>query len=414
MKESSYMIAVPKNPDDIKDPEVCVKNLATTKGMKVQEVKMREDGEAMHITLTVNDTPCEFDMFPTDIDIPQGIVSQHFFSDVDAEAINKTQTGLAIDMEYTGDPQTFYHNQLKILHAMVPEKIAVLDGPSEKILSGKWAALAAQSDIMPAPRYIYTVQAIGGENNEVWLHTHGLGRCGFSELEILCCSKDMYNDHYRIIEIVANRMLERNEQLELGSPLFLAWLTNQVAMVVTLVHWKEALEYYPDIDLGGMKDRENPEHAEDNACIMLYLTPDDADNKVYTPATELDEYLKSNPLFMLTTKETNRMSALARERVEYMRKAFDNKDNHVLVKIGLEPDDEFKNPDNPEMKEHIWFELLDMKADKMNLKLTQEPYYVKGLHEGDICEHSFDEITDWLIYTKDRRLTPDDVYMLDL
>lgn len=412
MKESSYMIAVPKNPDDIKDPEACVKKLATTKGIKVTKVDMREGGEGMHIKLTVNDIPCEFDMFPTDIDIPKGIVSQHFLSDEETEAINKTQTGLAIDMEYTGDPQLFYHIQLKILHALVRKKLAVLDGPSEKILSGKWVKLAARTDIMPAPRYLYTVQAIGGENNEVWLHTHGLRRCGLCDLEILCSSKEMYDYHYRIIESVADRMLERNEQLEMGEPLFLGWLTDQVAMVVTLVPWKEALKHYPDIDLGGMKDREDDVHAADNAVIMLYLTPDDADNKVYTAVDVLDEYLKRNPQFMPTIKERKRMSSLAIERVSYMKKAFEDKDNHILIKMGLEPDEEFRNPKNPEAKEIIWFELLDMNDDTMKLKLTQEPYYVKDLHQDDIVERKIDDIVDWLIYAQDKRLTPDDVYML--
>lgn len=411
MKESSYMIVVPKNPEDIMDPGVCIKKLGEVKGVNIDNVEMTEES-IIHVILTVNDMHCEFDMFPTDVDIPPEVNAQHFFSDVDVEAINNTQVGLVVDMEYTGDPQTFYHNQLKIIHALVPEKLAILDAPSEKILSGKWVALAAESEIMPAPRYIYTVQAISGDDDEVWLHTHGLGRCGFSELEILCSNKNIYNEHYRIIETVANRMLENNEQIELGSPFFIAWVTNEVALVVTLVNWKEALDYYPGIELGGMEDREDPAHAEDNACIMIYRTPKDADNKNYKLVTELDEYLKENPIFMLTTKETKRMSCLAKERVDYMKRAFQKEDTLVIVKIGLEPDEEFFDPDNPEMKEHIWFELLDIDGDNMKLKLTQEPYYVKGLHEGDIQNHTIAEITDWLIYTKERRLTPDDVYIL--
>lgn len=47
-------------------------------------------------------------------------------------------------------------------------------------------------------------------------------------------------------------------------------------------------------------------------------------------------------------------------------------------------------------------------------ELTQEPYYVNNLKPGDVREYSFDDITDWIIFTKDERITPDDVYLIEL
>ncbi|MBP5732650.1 MAG: hypothetical protein J6W66_02320 [Lachnospiraceae bacterium] len=44
--------------------------------------------------------------------------------------------------------------------------------------------------------------------------------------------------------------------------------------------------------------------------------------------------------------------------------------------------------------------------------MTQEPYYVSGIKEGDVGTYSFDDVTDWLVFTKERRISPDDAYLL--
>lgn len=414
MRESSFMMVVPRNAEDISDPVVCIEGLSKAEGIEVKNVEHSEDSGTLHITVDIDGNESVVRILPFEFDVPPEMVTTHFFPDIDVEAIQNTEICLAVDMDCTGDIQEFYHNQLRVITAMVPDMLAIFDCPAEKIISGKWAALAASSRTLPAPRYIYTVQAISGEGDEVWLHTHGLGRCGLSEIEILCSSRDMYDSHYRIIETVANRMIENNEQMDMYDPFFVAWLTEEVALVVTLVPWEEALESYPGITLGSKLDREDPCHAEDNACIMLYRTPDDADNKKVSYITDLDAELDANPLYMLTTKETKRMSQLARERVQYLKKGFLQDKNKALVKIGLEIDEEFFNPDNPDMKEHIWFELLEFNGDTMKLQLTQDTYYVKALKKDDICEYTVDDITDWIVFGQERRITPDDVYIMEL
>lgn len=105
------------------------------------------------------------------------------------------------------------------------------------------------------------------------------------------------------------------------------------------------------------------------------------------------------------------MKKLAAERLPYMLKAAQNKENKILVKIGLDIDEEFREAQND--YEHIWFELMEAGEDHLKCKLTQEPYYVKDMHTGSKGIYSFDRITDWLIFTKERRYTADDVYLLE-
>ena len=62
--------------------------------------------------------------------------------------------------------------------------------------------------------------------------------------------------------------------------------------------------------------------------------------------------------------------------------------------------------------EHIWFELKEKHQDTFTAELTQEPYYVKDLHEGAVMTFPYGQITDWIIFTPEGRVTPDDVYLL--
>lgn len=409
MREKSYMMVVPEQEQDLMDPGAMLNRLSQAEGIQVLSKKM--DSDIMMLDLIVEEEQYQIEIYPTGFELPEMYRIQHFFPDVDIEALKQAEAGLAVEMIYGEDALSSYHAQLRIIHALLPNKLAIFDDSSEKILSGQWAALAASSNIPPAPRYIYTVQAVSGDDDVVWLHSHGLNRCGLSELEILNSTKDVYQDHYAVIETMANRMLEREEPLQAKAPLYLARLTGEISVVTTLVPWEEAINHYDNDMLGGKLDREES-HNENTSGIFVYPTSEDYEKGQYAPISIYDEHLHDNPIYMITTKETERMKALAAERLEYMRKAFECKDNHIIVKLGLEVDDEYKTEDNS--REHIWFELLDIRENDLTAKLTQEPYYIEDLHEGYTGDYTLDEITDWMIYTPERRITPDDVYLMEV
>ena len=93
-------------------------------------------------------------------------------------------------------------------------------------------------------------------------------------------------------------------------------------------------------------------------------------------------------------------------------RALPDNENPILIKIGLTIDKEYQEDNNT--KEHIWFELLEAKDGTLTGKLTQEPYYVSGMHQDDIGTYTLEDLTDWIIFTPKRRITPDDVYIMDL
>lgn len=407
MKEKSFMLGIPLKEEDIMDPRQVAKRLENAEGIHLR-TNLLEDGKMILQVDCLGDT-YTMEVWVTEFSLPEFYRIQHFFPDMDFEAVRTAQTALVAAMEFGEDPLASYHAQLKVIDAMLPDKLAVLDDSSEKLLSPLWVSLAASSQIHPSPNYIFTVQAVGGEDGQVWLHTHGLNRCGISDLEILESDRDNYQSHYHIIANAASRLLEM-EELQPKEPLYLGRLAEDVGLVITLVPWEEAVEAYDGQKLGGRQDRQEG-HNGNTCAIYVYVTPEDYEAGKYQPVTIFDEILAENPLYWLSNKETDRMKALALERLDYMKEAFAEEGNQILIKVGLLVDKEFRSDDND--KEHIWFELLALEESEFQARLTQEPYYIEGLHEGDENWYRYEQITDWLIFTPEGRISPDDVYLLE-
>lgn len=405
----SQMLAIPASPDALHDPEELLRRLKATGAFQLQSAQIR-DGSLIAEIASGGET-FHAEAYPLEFQIPELYRCQHLFPDVDIEAIERAQLGLAVEMEFNKNPLTSYHLQLKLICTLVPNLLAILDDSSEKILSGRWALLAAQSRVAPAPRYLYTAQAVSGEDDCVWLHTHGLNRCGCPELEVLGSTKETYQSHYHVMETLANRLLDEDELPEWEEPFFLAYAAQDIPLIVTLIPWRDAVEHYPEEMTGGKADRAEG-HNDYTCAIFVYPSEESIDKGEYSSLSIYDELLQDNPIYMITTSETNRMHDLAAERLPYFISAFQDKRNKLLGKFGLLIDEDHRTEDN--CREHIWFEILDIRENRFLARLTQEPYYVSGVHEGYECEFTPEDLTDWLIFTPERRITPDDVYILEL
>ncbi len=410
IKEKSYMLAIPKHPEELKDVHLIMDRIKNATDFQLRQMGQNEDGTPWH-EIEYQGTTYQFLIYPESYQIPEMFRVQHFFGDVDVEEIDKQSTGLIVAMDFSEKLLESYHLQLKIISTIFPETLAVLDYSSEKILSGAWLACAAKSQTPPAPRYLFTTQAVY-TGKEVWLHTHGLNRCGIMELEVLNSTKDTSQSHYQVMEAMASRLIDEPDALDDGGVMYVAKLCNNQPIMATWVPWQQVMGMIKKGTLGGSGDRSD-EHGHNGytGSIYIYQTPDDMENKKYSHLSVYDKLLDKNPMYMLTNEETARLRALAIERVEYMKKAFLNGAKAVLIKVGLRVDEEYKSETNE--REHIWFELQSVEDDTFTARLTQEPYMVSGMHEGDIGTYPYEDITDWLVFTEERRISPDDVYLME-
>lgn len=405
-EEKSYMMAVIR--DEHKNYiETSFEKISNIKNLKIKDKNYNVQKNYYEMTIEYEKEDYQIGFYEGEISVPEYYLNGgYYFSKDDKEIILKAKKSLTLFMKFNSDHRKSYQLQLKLITAIVDDLVAVLDESAEKILPEKWVKLTAVSSVLPNPKSLFTVQAISGKDNEVWLHTHGLARCGVTELEILNSDKDNYSNHYNLLSTYALYLLDKkNENFDLESGAYIGCLINGEPVVATSRSWPIGIKEYKHLKLGNLKDRKTG-HNTKSSIIFLYQSEDDEKKKKVRKVSIYDKIWGDNPIFFISDEETLRMKALAIEKFDYVKDAFNNKENHILLKIGLPLEEKGKF-------EHIWFELLEFKKDKFKAKLTQEPYNVDDIHTGDERWYTKEDITDWIIYTKNFSVNPDNVYLLE-
>lgn len=421
-EEFSYMLALA--PENYTITEDIFANIKAIDGIEIKEKIMPSEDLPGKLVISYEDTDFEVGFYIGDFYTEEMYQWQlQYFTEEEKEQILKENKALNVYMKFNGNPKKCYHLQLKLVYAMIPEMVALCDESAERMLNKKWVELAVKSNVLPSPTSLYTVQAVYDEN-EVWLHTHGLCRCNLHEIEFLGSNKDDSRTHYDLISNYACRLLDENNPVEEDDgnqngeeTIHLGVFYDDEPIVATSKKWINALKYYPKDILGGIEDREDSHNSKTN-ILFLYGSEEEFNKNYLRKPSEFTKKLENNPLYYISTEETVRMSSLARERFSYVERMLKEKqdgkeDIVVIVKLGLETIDEDGNLDSKN-REHIWFEALSMEGDSFKARLTQEPYNIPNLHEGDEGIYSIDYVSDWRIHTENGVITPETVYLLDL
>lgn len=337
--------------------------------------------------------------------IPELYTVAHKLDDETYNKIMQTSKCVTTLLNFENSILDSYHLQLKILNTMLPDLIGIMDISAQKLLSGTWAKMAAKSCVQPSPDYIFSIQAINDDKNSVWLHTHGLNRCGSPEIEIVNSNTDNYQNHGTVLQTVGKNIVTGKFLPDEKEPFFIG-----EGVIGTWVNTEEALKNINDDELGGKNSRD--EDHINTAVIFIYLSEDDYNNKKYSYISEVDDILENNPLYYLTDEETARMKGLAFERWNYFVEAMKDSENNGLIKCGLLVDEEFRQEDSANL-EHLWFHVKKIKEDSIKCVLINEPYFIKSLKENIEMVLEKSQMTDWIIYTPFAQITPDSVYLLD-
>ncbi|NDW10569.1 DUF4026 domain-containing protein [Dysgonomonas sp. 520] len=340
----------------------------------------------------------------------------------DMDMATKQEYFLETSMFFGDDALTSFHLQLKIMLAIVPDASLIIDFMSYRLLSAQWGKMTAKSPTPPSPDYLYSSHVIydgEGEDKKYWFHTHGLHRCGSVELEMLNIGSgaQQMND---LLNMVVKKFIssptKEKEKFTIGY--------DGMGIVLSWLRWEEALNDFPKDILGGMADRdgEGNVHAEPTGVLFAV-----EDNNMVSPEI-FASTLADNPIFYISTEETERMSALARERFAYfetvfrkegkkekqsfLKKIFAKKEEEeswsFLVKLGLTVDDDQSGTE----KEHLWYEVVSIDNEMIKGKLLNQPYWISNLNEGDVKTYPVELLTDWLIYAPDATYTTDTIYQL--
>ena len=379
--------------------------ISSIEGVNVTEFTIPDDQSSGKIKLTYEGEDYEVGFGWIDFAIPHiNYYTNQFFTEEEKKAITTTEHGLHLYMKFGKNPQRSYQLQIKIADKIMPDLAGIMDESAEKLLCARWVRQTASSSVLPSPASLFNVQAVSSPNGEVWLHTHGLIRCGLTELEILQSDAENYTNHYSVISTFASYLIDHiADKIDTA---YIGCFYDNSPLVVTRLLWTEGLLQYKGLDLGGIDDRKDM-HNSQTSILFAFTSEENEKNGVYTKIPEFNALLANNPLFFISETETKRMSLLAREKYDCLKTVFNNKDTHILVKVGL-PTAHDSSPDH----EHIWFELQGFDGESFIAVLTQEPYDVPDMHEGDKGTYTVDDITDWIIYTPNGQITPETAYLI--
>lgn len=405
-EKASYMMAIPENNNYEFLPSEIIEKIKDIEEVTFESDYFDKKTNVLYVKLKYHDEEYKIGFYSGGLNLPDTYINPSFYlSEEEIKKLHNIKKALTIFMEFKKNAKKSFHLQLKIATKVVPNLIGLIDESAERLLPAKWAMITANSKVAPGPSDMYNIHAVYTESGEVWMHTHGLCRCGLTELEILKSNKENYKNHYNVINIFASYIIDKNGEFNPREQIaFLGILSNRTPIVATCKSWVDALSEYDNLELGGILDRKQA-HNTRTSPIFLYKTEEDEKNKKLSKVTDYDNSWGDNPIFFFSDEETQRMKTLAKERFDYVKKAFKNKDNKIIIKIGLPID-------SGESFEHIWFELIEFDKNKFKARLTQEPYNVSNIHEGDEKWFTLEDVTDWIIYTPKFDISPKNIYLL--
>ncbi len=363
------------------------------------------DEDSAHLNFVYRGQKFSADILSEKPQFNEMLIVKHDLTSIEHKRLQSAGLALTVKMLFGEDNLMSFHLQVKLIYTMLPNICGIVDHASFSILSGRWVRLTSQSSIPPAPSYLYRIHAVNDEDS-VWLHTHGLNRCGSIELEIIDAflEDNSYRTLGTLMEILATRAIDGNLKTEPEEPIPVG-----AGIVVTWKKWEEAIKEFDGL---GTTDKDRDSHRYPSGVLYLYMEEEGTNKKLFFHPNQAVKHIQDNPLFYLSNKETKRMSDLAKERLEYFKAHCLMEGNKGLIKAGLLVDEEYQQEDEAN-KEHLWFEITDQSEGLFKGILLNQPYHIAALNEGDELNIKVDDISDWIIYTQEESITPDRVYLLE-
>lgn len=334
-------------------------------------------------------------------------LGSHFgVTDDDLEATDDSVWAFGVKTALGDRPLERFHAQLTLLHVVAPDPALVLDANTETPHPGVWLDDVAAAQTPPSPTTLFTIHNVHQEDGgPVWLHTHGLARCGLIELDMVDVPGEVAGLAAELLRATALRFLdhgapEPDEPFVVGSDMELLWLP-----------WEEGVRKVPRRVPGSARDRDESHVGRRG----LLFAPERAllGRRKYQSPAVYRPILESQPVLYISDAETRRMAALANERIGELRGLFQGfgqqEDWLFMVKLGY-PVDDARDANH---HEHLWFTVHDFSDGVVDATLENEPFDIASMSEGERSLHSLDKLSDWLIICPHGQFGPGQVRALE-
>ncbi|GIN84081.1 hypothetical protein J6TS2_04670 [Heyndrickxia sporothermodurans] len=393
---------------------------------------IKEDQTSMIIELKVEDTVIPYEIFI--VPSPEGVHYEQYYRQdhtIPEEVFELANQGheIVVRTIFNGDVLSSFYLQLHLLWRLAPEMLFALDiSAAAKIISRNYIQYHVENNLLPDTQDLYVIHSIyGGESEEpsqFWFHTHGLLRAGLTDVELIIPSSlSSYNGISDLFNTFVNNAIQ-NGNVPVNEPIVIAQSKAGFIQVIA-VPWEEGLAYIgkrslpfdlADVEteevrlqpidaevsfIGGMNDRD--EHHQLPSCLLFEYNEEEGYMQCFTKQfTENEEMM-----FYKTNEETARIAYNAKQSFGYFAEIFnaekENKEFHFIAKFGI--------PYDEEEFEHMWFDMQNINEDNISGVLTNSPYYVTNMQEGNQYPLDFEHLTDWIIYAGEDMITPSNLYL---
>lgn len=306
-------------------------------------------------------------------------------------------------------PFEHYACLVEMIARALPSAPAVLD-----VNTTRWFPRAELDEIFlneiePPAEVLWVVQAVmsepdGDDEPLVWLHTHGLWRCGVPELEMLEVPGDYIEAAAELVNDVASLILEQpapqpGESLEIGTEL-----------AIVLQPWEEVVRRMPADAPGGATDRSGDgsgPHTGARAVICAEKPRGQFTDAWVWPRDVTERLMRDEAGVYMTARATERQARLARSAWDQLATAFAATeclrngcaqcDEPVVfgVKAGFDVDGEEGS------REHVWFRVRRFAAETVEGELLNQPFALPNLSKGDAVWIGRAQVSDWRVMTPD-------------
>jgi uncharacterized protein YegJ (DUF2314 family) len=321
-----------------------------------------------------------------------------------------SQFFLSVSCKLGRDMLDSLHAQIRMLAALAPDAVAVIDVNAFHVKKGDWLRDAASASVPPAPTSFFSVQSFVDDHKKAWLHTHGLQRMGSIDLDIVGVRRRDVPALSELINHVAKHFIDcgvplPNTRFQAGNDLPLVWLP-----------WEAGLQHL-DEGPGGAAHRD-ADHTGERG--ILFAPSQESPERLESPRCYVRR-IEVDPIFYVSRAETERMQRLARERLPsflaLQSRFAENKKWNFHVKLGLPTDGDGHRycveHDGDGGAEHLWFDVHKATAKSVEGTLLNQPYRIASLREGQRGTFDLRLLTDWAIESPRGRYTPESVLQLE-
>jgi len=320
------------------------------------------------------------------------------------EAALRSQFFVSVSCKLGREVLESLHLELRQLAALAPDAGGMLDLNAFHARTGDWMRDVASASVPPAPTSFFSVHSVFDDHRNAWLHTHGLHRMGCIELDIVGVRRRDAAALGELINNVARFFLDcgvppPETRFHAGNDLPLVWLP-----------WQAGLQHV-DATPGGTADRD-ADHGGERG--ILFAPAKDRPERLEPPRSYVP-MIEADPIFYVSSAETERMQRLARERLPsflaLQGRFAKNRKWDFHVKLGLPTD----RGDGHTCcaAEHLWFDVHNATTKSVEGTLLNRPYRIKSLREGQRGTFDLGLLTDWAIESPRGRYTPESVLQLE-